>query len=153
MRAEYESRVWEQNKVCERTLNLWRGRTRSSEYYAHLILLMEKIFPNVVNLSESKLLLPLLRLNTNSFIVSKFWYYHSILSILLISDDVVIECRRNMGKWKCLWCSKVLEGESFMDLVEASMREERGQHVHGWENITLIEEKPVAVLENKLLSV
>ena len=39
-----------------------------------------------------------------------------------------------------------------MDLVEASMREERGQHVHGWENITLIE-KPVAVLENKLLSV
>jgi len=59
-----------------------------------------------------------------------------------------------MGKWKCLWCSKVLEGESFMDLVvAASMREERGQHVHGWENITLTEEKPVAVLENKLLSV
>jgi len=48
----------------------------------------------------------------------------------------------------------VLEGESFMDLVvAASMREERGQHVHGWENITLTEEKPVAVLENKLLSV
>jgi len=40
-----------------------------------------------------------------------------------------------------------------MDLVEASMREEGGQHVHGWENITLIEEKPVAALENKLLSV
>ncbi|HSN96379.1 MAG TPA: hypothetical protein VLR10_04245 [Nitrososphaeraceae archaeon] len=58
-----------------------------------------------------------------------------------------------MGKWKCLWCSKVLEGESFMDLVAASMKEEGGQHVHGWENITLIEEKPVAVLENKLLSV
>jgi hypothetical protein len=40
-----------------------------------------------------------------------------------------------------------------MDLVEASMREEGGQHVHGWENITLVKEKPVAVLENKLLSV
>jgi hypothetical protein len=40
-----------------------------------------------------------------------------------------------------------------MDLVEASMREEGGQHVHGWENITSVEEKPVAVIENKLLSV
>jgi hypothetical protein len=58
-----------------------------------------------------------------------------------------------MGKWKCLWCSKVLEGESFMDLVEASMEEEGGQHVHGWENITLVGEKPVAVLESKLVSV
>ena len=29
-----------------------------------------------------------------------------------------------MGKWKCLWCSKVLEGESFMDLIEASRKEE-----------------------------
>ncbi len=58
-----------------------------------------------------------------------------------------------MGKWKCLWCSKVLEGESFMALVEASMKEEGGQHVHGWENITLAEAKPVAVLENNLVSV
>jgi len=40
-----------------------------------------------------------------------------------------------------------------MDLVEASMREEGGQHVHGWENITSVEEKRVAVIENKLLSV
>jgi hypothetical protein len=40
-----------------------------------------------------------------------------------------------------------------MDLVEASMREEGGQHVHGWENITLVEEKPVVVLEKKLSSV
>ena len=39
-----------------------------------------------------------------------------------------------------------------MDLVEASMREEGGQHVHGWENITF-EEKRVSVLENKLVSV
>jgi hypothetical protein len=58
-----------------------------------------------------------------------------------------------MGKWKCLWCSKVLEGESFIDLVKASMKEEGGQHVHGWENITVVKEKPVAVLENKLVSV
>jgi hypothetical protein len=57
-----------------------------------------------------------------------------------------------MGKWKCLWCTKVLEGESFMDLVEASMREEGGQHVHGWENI-MFKEKGVSVLENKLVSV
>jgi hypothetical protein len=56
---------------------------------------------------------------------------------------------RIMGKWKCLWCSKVLEGESFMDLVEAFMKEERRQHVHAWENITLIEEE--ADLVNKLL--
>ena len=37
-----------------------------------------------------------------------------------------------------------------MDLVEASMEEERGQHVQGWENITLVERK--AVLINKLLA-
>jgi hypothetical protein len=68
MRAEYESRV----RFVKEHFEPLKGRTRSCEYYAHLILLMEKIFPNVVNLSESKLLLPLLRLNTNSFIVSKF---------------------------------------------------------------------------------
>lgn len=39
-----------------------------------------------------------------------------------------------------------------MDLVEASMREEGGQQVHGWENI-MFEEKGVSVLENKLVSV
>jgi hypothetical protein len=54
-----------------------------------------------------------------------------------------------MGKWKCIWCSKILEGESFMDLVAASVNEERGQHVHGWENITLVEEE--SKLANKLL--
>jgi hypothetical protein len=57
---------------------------------------------------------------------------------------------RIMGKWKCLWCSKVLEGESFMDLIAASTKEEGGQHVHGWENITLLEEE--AALENKLIA-
>jgi hypothetical protein len=35
----------------------------------------------------------------------------------------------------------VLEGESFMDLIAASAKEESGQHVHGWENITLVEEE------------
>ena len=55
-----------------------------------------------------------------------------------------------MGKWKCLWCSKVLEGESFMDLIAAGAKEEGGQHVHGWENITLLEEE--AILENKLIA-
>jgi hypothetical protein len=53
-----------------------------------------------------------------------------------------------MGKWRCIWCSKELEGESFMDLVKASMKEEGEQHVHGWENITLVERK--AILINKL---
>ena len=60
---------------------------------------------------------------------------------------------RYMGKWKCLWCSKVLEGESFMDLVAASTKEENGQHVHGWENVTSAEVKATAVLRKKLLSV
>jgi hypothetical protein len=54
---------------------------------------------------------------------------------------------KNMGKWKCLWCSKVLDGESFMDLIAVSTKEEDGQHVHGWENISLVEEE--AVPENK----
>ena len=36
-----------------------------------------------------------------------------------------------------------------MDLIEASMQEESRQHVHGWENITLVEEE--ADLSNKLL--
>lgn len=54
-----------------------------------------------------------------------------------------------MGKWKCLWCCKVLEGESFMDLIEVNMIQERRQQVHAWENITLVEEEPDLV--DKLL--
>jgi hypothetical protein len=54
-----------------------------------------------------------------------------------------------LGKWKCIWCSKVLEGESFMDLIAASLKEEGGQHVHGWENITFVEEE--AASADKLL--
>ena len=61
-----------------------------------------------------------------------------------------------MGKWKCLWCSKVLEGESFMDLIVASIKEEGGQHVHCWENISLVEKEvtadtaSVVLVENEL---
>jgi hypothetical protein len=60
-----------------------------------------------------------------------------------------------MAKWKCLWCSKVLEGESFMDFVAASMKEEGGQHVHCWENIPLVEKEAadaasVVLVENEL---
>lgn len=47
----------------------------------------------------------------------------------------------DLGRWKCIWCSMVLEGESFMDLIAATMKKEGGQHVHGWENITLQEEE------------
>jgi hypothetical protein len=36
-----------------------------------------------------------------------------------------------------------------MDLIAASLKEEGGQHVHGWENITLVEEE--AALADKLL--
>lgn len=56
----------------------------------------------------------------------------------------------DMGKWKCLWCSKVLEGESFTDLIAATTREDGGQHVHGWEKITLVDEE--TKLASKLLS-
>jgi hypothetical protein len=79
------------------------------------------------------------------------------LAVLMILYDYVnkeyhhYNIGRNMGKWKCLWCSKVLEGESFMDLVEATMKVEGGQHVHGWENITLVEEE-ILLPENKLLA-
>ena len=37
-----------------------------------------------------------------------------------------------------------------MDLIAASAKEEGGQHVHGWESITLLEEE--AALENKLIA-
>jgi hypothetical protein len=58
-----------------------------------------------------------------------------------------------MGIWKCLWCSKVLEGESFRDLVAASLKEEYGQHVHVWENIIMVQKKAVSILESRLVSV
>jgi hypothetical protein len=40
-----------------------------------------------------------------------------------------------------------------MDLVAASMKEDGGQHVHGWENITAAEVKATDLLKNKLVSV
>jgi hypothetical protein len=59
--------------------------------------------------------------------------------------------KRSMGKWKCLWCSKVLEGESFMDIVYRTYV--RGEPVHAWENITLVEEEKALALVKNLLSV
>lgn len=59
-----------------------------------------------------------------------------------------------MGKWKCLWRSKVLEGESFMDLIAASAKDEGGQHVHGWENVSLVEKEvpsPIVIVKNELI--
>ena len=39
-----------------------------------------------------------------------------------------------------------------MDLIAASLKEEGGQHVHGWENVTLVEKEataaPVIIVEN-----
>lgn len=55
-----------------------------------------------------------------------------------------------MGKWKCLYCAKVIEGESFMNLVKTTASIERGRHVHAWENITLAGEE-IAALKNKML--
>jgi hypothetical protein len=51
-----------------------------------------------------------------------------------------------MGRWKCLWYSKVLEGESFMDIRAASAKEEGGQHVHGWKNVSLDEKEASATV-------
>jgi hypothetical protein len=56
-----------------------------------------------------------------------------------------------MGKWKCLWCSKVLEGDSFIDLF--SMNYVQVEPVHECENITLVEEEKAVTLVNNLLSV
>jgi len=52
-----------------------------------------------------------------------------------------------MGKWKCLWCSKVREGESFVDPVMTSTND--NEPIHAWENIALVEEE--SDLANKLL--
>ena len=40
-----------------------------------------------------------------------------------------------------MWCSKVLEAESFMDLIAANAKEESGQHVHDCENMIPAEEE------------
>ena len=45
----------------------------------------------------------------------------------------------------------MLEGESFMDLVKRTYL--RGEPVHAWENITLVEEEKAVELVNNLLSV
>ena len=53
----------------------------------------------------------------------------------------------DLGRWRCIWCSKLLEGESFMDLIATTSFEEGGQHVHGWENVTLLEEEATTVAD------
>jgi hypothetical protein len=35
-----------------------------------------------------------------------------------------------------------------MDLVKASMKEEDGQHVHGWENVMLVKESAVIMVSS-----
>jgi hypothetical protein len=40
-----------------------------------------------------------------------------------------------------------------MDLIAASAKEEGGQHVHGWENVSLVEKEAVptvVILKNEL---
>ena len=40
-----------------------------------------------------------------------------------------------------------------MDLIAASAKEEGGQHVHGWENVSLVEKETVptvVILKNEL---
>ena len=62
-----------------------------------------------------------------------------------------IQLEKHMDKWKCLGCSKVLEGGSFMDSVTRTCA--RGESVHAWENVTLVEEENAVALVKNLLSV
>ena len=52
-----------------------------------------------------------------------------------------------MGKWRCRWCSKAIEGESFIELVKSTMEE--SEPVHAWENISILEKTP---MEHELLA-
>jgi len=52
-----------------------------------------------------------------------------------------------MGKWRCLWYSKIIEGESFMELVKSTIKEP--ELIHAWENISFLEKTP---LEHELLA-
>jgi hypothetical protein len=40
-----------------------------------------------------------------------------------------------------------LEGESFMDLIAKSGKEEGGQHVHGWENKSIVKRLMLLLLQ------
>jgi hypothetical protein len=46
---------------------------------------------------------------------------------------------RIRGKWKCLWCSKELQDESFMDLVMSST--DKIEPRHAWQNNALVDEE------------
>ena len=78
-------------------------------------------------------------------------YFQHVNTNILICNVGLHTVGKNMGKWKCLWCSKVLEGESFMDSVTRAYV--RGEPVHAWENITLVEEEKAVALVKNLLSV
>jgi hypothetical protein len=70
-----------------------------------------------------------------------------LLSRILISKYANIVLERDMGKWRCLWCSKIIEGESFMELVKSIIKEH--EPIHAWENISFLEKTP---LEHELLA-
>ncbi|MGE5661831.1 MAG: hypothetical protein ACM3X1_06245 [Ignavibacteriales bacterium] len=41
-----------------------------------------------------------------------------------------------------------------MDLIAASAKDEGGQHVHGWENVSLVEKEvpsPIVIVKNELI--
>jgi Zn-finger protein len=67
--------------------------------------------------------------------------------MLMISKKRNERYHIHLGKQKCLWCFKVMQRESFMDLIEDSIKVEGGQNVHGRENITPVKEKAVARIE------
>ena len=80
------------------------------------------------------------------------YYYYCILLLshfprILISKYANIVLERDMGKWRCLWCSKIIEGESFMVLVKSIIKEH--ESIHAWENISFLEKTP---LEHELLA-
>jgi hypothetical protein len=66
---------------------------------------------------------------------------------ILVSKYVNIVLERDMSKWRCLWYSKILQEESFMDLVKSTMKEP--EPIYARENISFLEKTP---LELELLA-
>lgn len=46
-------------------------------------------------------------------------------------------CYCNMGRWRCSYCDKVIEGESFMTIVKATLKD--NEPIHAWKNIVVME--------------
>jgi hypothetical protein len=42
-----------------------------------------------------------------------------------------------MGRWRCSYCDKVIEGESFMTIVKATLKD--NEPIHAWKNIVVME--------------